>query len=191
MNLMENYKQFLDMLSQDLDAMFEHQKDYIFCKEGCSHCCENGEYPFTEIEFDYLLEGYKSLDEETRKIVDENIKNITPDENGYYVCPFLINKKCSVYEYRAIVCRTFGLINTENGKVSGPFCGKLGLNYSNVFDPVTKELRFDIIEEKGYTSIPRVFNLEISNIRTLPQVKELGIEFSAQRPLREWIAEKM
>ena len=66
------------MLSQDLDAMFEHQKDYIFCKEGCSHCCENGEYPFTEIEFDYLLEGYKSLDEGTRKIVDENIKNITP-----------------------------------------------------------------------------------------------------------------
>lgn len=184
----DNYKKFIDILSLDLDAMFEHQKDYIFCKEGCSYCCEYGEYPFTEIEFNYLMEGYKKLDDETKKIVRDNINNINKDEKGYYVCPFLINKKCSVYNNRGIVCRTFGLLNKEaDGKVNGPFCGKLGLNYSNVYDKETKELLLDVIEENQYKNLPRVFNLDITNIRKLDLVKELGIEFGEQKPLEEWL----
>ena len=186
----DNYKKFIDILSQDLDAMFEHQKDYIFCKEGCSHCCEYGEYPFTEIEFNSLTEGFKNLDKKTQNIILDNFKNIKKDEKGYYVCPFLINKKCSVYDNRGIVCRTFGLLNKEaDGKVNGPFCGKLGLNYSNVYDKETKELLLDVIEEMQYKNLPRVFNLDINNIRKLDLVKELGIEFGEQKPLEEWLKE--
>lgn len=187
---LENYKNFLDILNQDLDAMFEHQKDYIFCKEGCSHCCEYGEYPFTEIEFNYLMIGYNNLDNKTKEIINNNIKNLQKDENGYYICPFLINRKCSVYANRGIVCRTFGLLNKEaDGKVNGPFCGKLGLNYSNVYDKETKELLMDVIEENQYKNLPRVFSLDITNIRKLDLVKELGIEFGVQKPLDEWLKE--
>ncbi len=185
-----NYEKFLEILTQDLDAMFEHQKDYIFCKEGCSYCCEYGEYPFTEIEFNYLIEGFKKLDKNTQDIIIDNIKNIKKDEKGYYVCPFLINKKCSVYANRGIVCRTFGLLNQEaDGKVNGPFCGKLGLNYSNVYDKETKKLLMDVIKENHYQNIPRVFSLDITNIRKLDLVKELGLEFGEQKPLEEWLKE--
>ena len=185
-----SYENFLNILTQDLDAMFEHQKDYIFCKEGCSYCCEYGEYPFTEIEFKYLIEGFKKLDKNTQDIIIDNIKNIKKDENGYYICPFLINKKCSVYNNRGIVCRTFGLLNKEaDGKVNGPFCGKIGLNYSNVYDKETKELLMNVIEENQYKNLPRVFNLDITNIRELDLVKELGIEFGEQKPLDEWLKE--
>lgn len=184
----ENYKKFLDIFMQDINAMFEHQKDYICCKEGCAHCCEYGEYPFTEVEFKFLMIGYEKLAPEIKEIVKKNCKNITPDENGYYVCPFLIGKKCSVYDNRALVCRTFGLLNREaDGRVNGPFCGKLGLNYSKVYDKETKELLTDVIEENHYKNLPRVFNLDITNIRTLGLVKELGIEFGEQKALREWL----
>lgn len=186
----DKYTKFIDILNKDLEAMFEHQKDYIFCKEGCSYCCEYGEYPFTEIEFNYLMDGYKKLNEETKKIIVKNIKNIQKDKNGYYKCPFLIDKKCSVYNNRGIVCRTFGLLNKEaDGKVNGPFCGKLGLNYSNVYDKETKELLINVIEENHYKNLPRVFNLNINNFRELDLVKELGIEFGDQKSLEKWLKE--
>ena len=185
----KNYKKFLEIFQQDIDAMFAHQKDYICCKEGCAHCCEYGEYPFTETEFLYLMDGYEKLDEQTKIIVQKNISEIKKDEKGYYQCPFLINKKCSVYDNRGLVCRTFGLLNQEpDGKVNGPFCGKLGLNYSKVYDKETKQLLMNVIEENHYKNLPRVFNLNISNIRKLNLVKELEIDFGEQKSLLEWLA---
>ncbi len=186
--MFDNYKKFLDIFTQDIEAMFEHQKDYIFCKEGCSHCCEYGEYPFCEIEFLYLIEGYEKLPQDIQQKIRDNFASIKKDENGYYVCPFLIDKKCSVYSNRALVCRTFGLLNKEaDGTVNGPFCGKLGLNYSNVYDKDTKQLLMDVIEENHYKHLPRVFNLNIDNIRKLDLVKDLGIEFGVQKTLYEWL----
>ena len=184
------YREFLDIFMQDIDAIFEHQKDYIFCKEGCSHCCEYGEYPFTQLEFEYLMQGYETLDETTKLQIQENIKNIKQDDVGYYICPFLINKRCSVYTHRALVCRTFGLLNKENdGRVNGPFCGKMGLNYSNVFDKNTKELLPDIIKKNNYKNMPKVFDMNITNIEKLDLVQELNIEFGEQKALLDWLRE--
>lgn len=186
--MLRSYEKFLEVLTLDLNDMFEHQKDYIFCKEGCSYCCESGEYPFTDVEFDYLMEGYNKLDEETKKIIRTNFKNIVKDEKGYYTCPFLINKKCSVYFNRALICRTFGLINLESdGRISGPFCGKMGLNYSNVYDPDTKRILPENIAKNNFKSMPKVFNLSISNIRKLDFIKQLGIEFGEQKSLYEFL----
>ena len=188
--MFENYEKFLDIFTKDIEAMFEHQKDYICCQEGCSYCCEYGEYPFTKIEFMYLMEGYKKLPSEIQNKIKENFDSTVKDENGYYVCPFLIDKKCSVYSNRTLVCRTFGLLNKESdGTVNGPFCGKLGLNYSNVYDKDTKQLLMDVIEKNNYKHLPRVFNLNIDNIRSLGLVKDLGIEFGGQKTLYEWLDE--
>ena len=185
-----NYEKFLEIFMQDIDAMFEHQKDFICCHEGCAYCCEYGEYPFTEIEFRYLLEGFNKLDKSTKSVILNNIKKINLDENEYYTCPFLIDKKCTVYKHRAIVCRTFGLLNRESdGRVNGPFCGKLGLNYSKVYDKETKQLLMDVITQNNYKNLPRVFNLNIDNIRNLNLVKELGIQFGQQKSLYSWLKE--
>lgn len=191
MNNLSNYEKFLEILSQDLEMMFEHQKDYICCREGCSFCCENGEYPFTEIEFEFLMQGFNNIDNKLQQKIKDNISKISLDKKGFYTCPFLINKKCAVYKNRGIVCRTFGLISKDvNGHVDGPFCGKLGLNYADVYDKETKKLRMDIVESKGYKNLPRIFSLDISNIRKLDLVKELNIEFSPQKSLIEWLKNK-
>ena len=67
-------------------------------------------------------------------------------------CPFLINNECSVYKYRGIICRTFGLLSSKDDETPKvPFCAYEGLNYSNVLDTsinIISEEKFNkLIEE--------------------------------------------
>ena len=72
---MDKFYQFIRVIMERINAHFENQKEYIHCKEGCSFCCEKGEYPCSELEFEFLKIGFMTLDRETQqKIVDETIK---------------------------------------------------------------------------------------------------------------------
>ena len=111
------------------------------------------------------MQGFISLDNEIKKIVQKNIKNM--QKGG--VCPFLIEKSCSVYKYRPIICRTHGLAYLyENNTVKVPYCVNEGKNYSSVFDG------------KTVTVSPISENLETKNI--LKSVKDNEI-----RNLYDWI----
>ena len=49
-------------------------------------------------------------------------------------CPFLINKQCSIYPYRPIICRVHGLAYIcKEHTVKLPYCVNYGKNYSNVY----------------------------------------------------------
>ena len=125
-----NYKDFLDNLDKRLEEYFSTHKEFIGCKPGCSSCCEKGDYPLSRIELEYLMQGFIGLDDEIKIRVQNNIKNV--EKGG--VCPFLINKRCSVYPYRPIVCRVHGLayICKEN-VVKVPYCVNEGKNYYSVY----------------------------------------------------------
>lgn len=187
MNL-ENYEKFIDILTQDLLQIFEYQKEYIFCKEGCSLCCEKGEYPLTRIEFEYLKKGYELLPIETKKIISENIAKLKANPQKAYRCPFLINKRCSVYKHRAIICRTFGVLTKNvHDEITMPFCCEKGLNFSNLYDKQKGSLSFDLYKNGNFTNPPKPFNLTNSNIMELDLVKELGIEFGEVRTMIDWL----
>ena len=64
---------YLMMLDEKLSRFFANQKAYVFCKAGCSKCCENAVYPYSQIEFEYLKLGFNLL---PYKIKDEIRKNI-------------------------------------------------------------------------------------------------------------------
>ena len=126
-----NYTDFLKDLDKRLEKYFELHKEHIQCRAGCSSCCEAGDYPLSAIELEYLMQGYVRLTNDDKIIVQNNIKNIVKGGK----CPFLINKKCSVYQYRPIVCRTHGLAYICHDKVvKVPFCAKEGKNYTNVYN---------------------------------------------------------
>ena len=55
---LSNYLFYMGYLNRKLEGFFENQSPYIFCKNGCSKCCQNGEYPFSKAEFDYLMVGF-------------------------------------------------------------------------------------------------------------------------------------
>ena len=75
------------------------------------------------------MQGYINIDNSLKKKVQENIQNM--EKGG--ACPFLVNKECSVYEYRPIICRVHGLAYLRNDIAIVPYCVNSDLNYAKVF----------------------------------------------------------
>ena len=106
-----------------------------------------------------------------------------------YDCPFLINDECAVYEYRGIVCRTFGLMeNAENNVIKAPFCCYQGLNYSNVME------NNDISEEKvknlNLEVEPLAFNINHDILTNTDFERGFNIKFGEKKPLIDWLEGK-
>lgn len=137
-------EQILNALDRRLEEYFNRHKEYLCCKIGCSACCEKGDYPLSNLELEYLMKGFMRLDNDTKRKVQENFRNITPGGK----CPFLIDKKCSVYPYRPIVCRVHGLAYLiKDGRVKVPYCVNEGKNYAGKYkdgeifiDPIGENL---------------------------------------------------
>ena len=131
--MFENYEKYLAFLNEKLQKFFESQKPFIFCHKGCAKCCKNAQFPYSLLEIRYLLAGFLKLDKETQDKIEENLQTIVKKKKKFrgkifkYECPFLIDDVCSVYEYRGVICRTFGLMtNTLEQKLRAPFCYEKG-----------------------------------------------------------------
>ncbi len=192
--MIENYEQYLDFLTGKLNKFFEAQAPYIFCKRGCAKCCQEGEYPFSQIEFDYLIRGFTSLPKETRFEILNNIAQIklakknSTEEKFLYQCPFLINNECSVYAYRGIICRSFGLIYTVAGEAKPkiPFCAYKGLNYSNVFDTETGMIPTEKYKAMNIDKEPLAYNVSYNFLTSEDFEKMFKFKFGDKKPLIDW-----
>ena len=126
-----DYIKFLEILDKKLEDYFTFYSKEICCQKGCSACCEKGDYPISELELRHLMNGFASLDNELKKIVQNNFSKMV--KGGQ--CPFLIDKACSIYPYRPIICRVHGLAYLCKDKtVKLPYCANNKLNYSNVYN---------------------------------------------------------
>lgn len=127
---MDKYLEFLNELNTRLELYFEAQAEFVCCKKGCSSCCEKGDYPLSEPELRYMMQGYISLNNDIKSKIQQNLSEM--EKGGK--CPFLINSECSIYSYRPIICRTHGLAYLcENGIVKLPHCVKEGKNFHKVY----------------------------------------------------------
>ncbi len=180
----ENFEKFLESVDSDLKKIFDYQKEYIFCKKGCSLCCENGDYPLSELEFEYIKMAYNKLDETTRLQIDKNVEKIKSEKKELYCCPFLINKSCSIYNHRPFVCRTFGVLTEDaKGNPAYPSCAVNGLNFSQIYDKEKKHLSADLVAKGGFKIFPKIFRLNNKVIMNLPLAKELNIDFGEAKRL--------
>ncbi len=191
----ENYSKYLCFLQGKLNGFFEAQSPYISCKKGCGLCCQNAEFPFSEVEFNYLVQGSMNLTIETQNKVEENIAKILQDKKEFngeifrYDCPFLIDNSCSIYEHRGIVCRSFGLIEASEDKAKIPFCHEKELNYSNVVDNEKK-----IISQEKYLALneekrPLAYNINYKFLTSEKAENEFGFKFGDKKPLIDWFIE--
>lgn len=158
-----DYAAFLKELDKKLEGYFKFFGENICCKCGCSDCCEKGDYPLSDIELEYLMQGFILLEPSTKIQVQNNIKNM--EKGGK--CPFLINKKCSVYPYRPIVCRVHGLAYFyKKEKVKLPYCVNNGKNFSKIYDkndgfygtPIKVNLDTPHILENTYNEIRNMYD---------------------------------
>lgn len=137
-----NYTDFIHNLDSRLELYFKEQKNFICCKKQCSACCEKGDYPLSQYELEYLMEGYSNLETSLKIKVQENFKKFKKGGK----CPFLIDKTCSVYNWRPIICRVHGLAYIcPTGEAKLPYCANEGKNYSKVYS--SKELFCEPIKE--------------------------------------------
>lgn len=199
-----HYKAYLNLIEERmLNKYFEEQKPYICCKAGCSHCCEKGQYPVTKIELAYLLLGFGQLSNDAKSEILAKIQKLKQDkvkfesenpnsEEGFmYECPFLEDHKCSVYEYRAIICRTHGLmffIEGKNGESKNkiPYCVHLGLNYSNIYDEKTDMLSEEKMKALGIKQKPLAYNLSQKILFDYEITKNLGFDFGEVKAMIDW-----
>lgn len=188
-----DYLLYLAYLTKKLDGFFEKQSPYIFCKRGCSKCCENGEYPFSELEYNFIMIGFSKLSPEIREEILLKVKKIKEEKeksNGEfcYKCPFLINHECSVYEFRGIICRSFGLMSINpDGLSKIPFCAFEGLNYSNVVEPDTKIISTEKYKKLGENiPEPLAFNVGYKFLTSEDIEKNFNLHFGDKKPLIDW-----
>ena len=190
--MIENYKKYLNYLNDKLLGFFDNQKEYIKCSKGCSKCCQTGEYPYSETEFRYLIAGSLELDKETQNIIEKNILDVQRRQKNFsgekytYVCPFLINDMCSVYEHRGIICRTFGLIDNTNESAKLPFCAHDGLNYAEVAD-----FEKNILSEEKYSKLnlknkPLGYNISYDFLTSEKFERVFNFQFGEKKSLISW-----
>ena len=193
---LNNYLTFLTFIQQKIDKYFEKQAPYIFCKRGCGMCCKHAQFPYTRIEIRLLLLGYSQLPEDKLKIIDNNITQILEKRKKYrgkkflYDCPFLINNECSIYNYRGLICRTFGLmLNGSNGHVQVPFCCFKGYNYSNVLNLRTKMISVRKFKKLGVKQEPASYNLEYFSLIDESFERGFNFKFGEKKALIDWFVE--
>lgn len=198
--MLTNYEKYLDKISLSIDKFFEQQKPYIFCKKGCSICCEEGEYPISQLEFNYLMIGYNALNEREKSIIKENVARIKNEKKKFlkinnkkfmHQCPFLIDKKCSIYKHRSLICRAYGLAYFYDGKdekifYSIPCCVENGLNYSNVYDAQTGGMSSKKWKETGIAQEPVSYNLSLDFLRNNEDALAFNLDFGEEKSLIDW-----
>jgi len=190
------YELYLKVITKQLDKFFEEQSPYIFCKEGCSICCEKGEYPFTEIEIKYLMVGFSQLPQNIqmqilKKTQQINIakKDAPKDKKFMHECPFLIDKRCSVYNYRGLICRNHGLaFFDKDQKLCVPHCSCDGLNYASVYDFQNGCISKEKYEKTGFTVEPLAHNVGLEFLLNNSFTKENNMNFGEIKPLLDWLS---
>ena len=185
---MENFKKFLASVNEDIEKIFNHQREFISCKEGCSLCCERGDYPISEIEYKYMMIAYEKLDENTKSIIKKNVQELKNSNKESYTCPFLIEHRCSIYSHRPFVSRTFGVLTEDSkGNPCYPFCATLGKNYSEFYDAENNRLSSSAYYKKNYLSYPKFFRLSNKVIMNLPLAEELKINFGEAKKMIDYL----
>lgn len=189
---MENYINYLNFIEEKLNKFFESQKPFICCKKGCGKCCKNAIFPYSLTEMNYLLAGMMLLPEEVQDEIAKNVEKTLKAREEFngekfrYDCPFLINDECSVYDYRGVVCRAFGLMTQQKDGIKVPFCCFDGLNYSDVVDYETSKVSPEKYEKLGCKEEPTAFNVSYEFLTNPEFEKEFNFNFGTKKPLIEW-----
>lgn len=178
-NVFSKYEKLVkeaDFAFQDISRNY---KDNIICKVQCSDCCHSvfGLFP---IETAYISYNFSKLPRNIRKEILERAleaenklsaleesmkKEYGKDEQAMLDalsrqrirCPLLNDEnKCSMYEYRPITCRVYGMPTIMGGKMRACWKGNFnkGEHYPSFnLDTMYHELyglSREMLEERGY-----------------------------------------
>ena len=133
------YAHHIDRLKSVFTAMDQKYREaadhYDFRCTGCDdNCCLTRFYHHTLLEYLYILEGFRTLDNEKQLAIKRRARDVCrkTDEAGEkerpvrLMCPLNFDGLCLLYEYRPMICRMNGipheLQNPGSGYTYKPGC---------------------------------------------------------------------
>lgn len=157
------YKRILRDADAHFRAAFARYREHFQCGVGCSFCCY-GLFEIGAADVAVLADGLRKLDARRRKeildraarILEEtghpDIREIGSAEREAFFdrtasvpCPALQpDGSCGMYEWRPLVCRTFGLPLRDGESYIGDICD---LNFQNAGDNVRQDAAWDLQNE--------------------------------------------
>ena len=107
----ERYREIVEAVDAEFSRNRALHGDRIRCGPGCTECCHQV-FAITDLEASEVAKGVAALPAELRREVATRAAEylqrrlIRGDRTG---CPALHDGKCSIYEYRPLMCHKFGM----------------------------------------------------------------------------------
>jgi len=159
----DSYKRVLDRADEFFRGVMESQARNLQCGRGCSLCC-HGLFEIGSGDVPLIAEGLESLHPMRRKMIvrraveivassqHPNLRDCSPiDKEAFFErtastpCPNLNDRgECLIYEYRPLVCRTFGLPLRNGDQYLGDVCE---LNFTEATDGEKRAAAWDLQNE--------------------------------------------
>ncbi len=136
--MLRKYLEICDEVEREFRRAKRLHGDRIHCGPGCSDCCGQL-FQITEVEAAYISRGFRKLDAarqaRLREKAEEYLRRrqelrtasgepeswgALPPAGTRLPCPALEDGLCTIYEYRPLVCRRFGMpiYNPDSGRLS-------------------------------------------------------------------------
>ncbi|MCA9807640.1 MAG: YkgJ family cysteine cluster protein [Cyanobacteria bacterium HKST-UBA06] len=131
----EAAKQIFDVLDRHVAGLAQRYADQMACRKGCWSCCRDT-FSISLVEGVILLEGLVVLAQTNRQRAQKVLEQLQAPPTGY--CPLLIDGACSVYAYRPVVCRAYGLLVKAKAQISSCL-----LNFNRLADDEIAVLELD------------------------------------------------
>lgn len=109
------YLQVLEAIERQTAPLKLQYQTQMACQKGCSACCRDN-FKIRPVEQAYMAEGLALQSHSVQLQVAQRLAMTSEERNGE--CPYLLEQACSVYDYRPVLCRAFGLMLLMNETVS-------------------------------------------------------------------------
>ncbi len=112
----EKYFSLISQVDKEVSSLEKYYKLFNYeCTSGCTYHSECCKVPLKIYPIELESIKYKMNQNKFPFPVNTN--------NNKSICNYLIDDKCTIYEFRPVICRIFGIIHKRNDTIIGPDCG--------------------------------------------------------------------
>ena len=110
---LKSYADFIERYNQELNRLDEIFGKYRQCKSKCPTCCHSL-IKISYIEAYSLKKGFQQLSSKVQTQILHNvwinnfILKTDPSKKDDLICPLLSDDNCSLYDYKPLLCTSFG-----------------------------------------------------------------------------------
>jgi Fe-S-cluster containining protein len=143
----ERYRQIVAAVESEFARNRELHGDRIRCRPGCTDCCYHV-FSISEMEADQIAQELPRLGQTVRERIESRAREyleLRLVRGERLPCPALHDGVCTIYEFRPILCRKFGMPLYNPDKPDRIFACELNFrDGEEIDDPQLVQIQTDI-----------------------------------------------